>query len=684
MKKLHQSSRSTRNKKIACTVSAAALMLGVSSAASVGLHFQENYCGSATYSGFPVTMTAFGIASNGWQNLIPMNNGYGSCTLTSGPYMYTLNEVINTTTSTNGLNPLANGSLNVTWSANDANFSGFAGYAGNPPSYGYDGHPPAVFPTGEQEIYSTFLRDGVNFGLTPSGAFDYTVCGDNDQPPYLIDITGLHSVFTNGPFVIELVAGSDSMQTLTNAFISDVTASTSNSVTYPSTPTPYDEGGTCSQWLRGHGGGLSTMSSVMNTDHVQITSNHPQHGGVGVPPTGFDNAGTISGFIITDKPVVTMPPQSVIAGYGDTVTLNPYAIGVPPLAYQWRFNGKPIAGATASTYTIASVTAATGGSYDIVVTNAYGSATSAEAVVGDLIQQVPASGIVADSNPTNTPNVGVNMGATWVASSSDGTVTRTGVMSFDGSETNGITVTDNPAFDGTLGTVTLWMRSAGTDQTNAGTIGGSIFCRPFGTSSSYNDFILLEQDGGDLQFQGPTVTGPNINVSTKAVNDDKWHFVAMTYDQSLTGGLGLFVDGGLESTNPTGTAWSWDIGQPIQIGYSSDPIWERYEGLLDDIRYYSAVLTPSQISTIYTTGALVDTNDLQMQLNFNAAPGAGVSLSWKEGSVVLQSAPTILGPWTDLPGAVSPFTIVPAAGQQYFRYRYTHVPQTVTSNPYLM
>ena len=58
MKKI---SCSSRNKKIACTISAAALMLGVSSAATIGLHFQENYCSAQAYSGYPVTMTAFGI-----------------------------------------------------------------------------------------------------------------------------------------------------------------------------------------------------------------------------------------------------------------------------------------------------------------------------------------------------------------------------------------------------------------------------------------------------------------------------------------------------------------------------------------------------------------------------------------------------------------------------------------------
>src|ERR1700676_4467458 len=101
MKRLRSNSRNLRAKKVACTVSAAALMLGVSQAASIGLHFQENYCGSAAYSGFPVTLSAFGIAPSGWENLTAMDTGYSSCV---GPLGYTLNQVISTNTSTGGLN----------------------------------------------------------------------------------------------------------------------------------------------------------------------------------------------------------------------------------------------------------------------------------------------------------------------------------------------------------------------------------------------------------------------------------------------------------------------------------------------------------------------------------------------------------------------------------------------------
>jgi hypothetical protein len=681
MKRLPNSTNSSRTKKIACTVSAAALMLGVSSAATIGLHFQENYCGSASYSGFAVTMTAFGIESNGWENLIEMPTGY-ACPIASAPYSYTLNEVVDTTTSTNGLNPLPNGSLNVTWTANDANFSGFAGYGGHPPSYAYDGHYPGanIQVTGEEEIYSTFLRDGVNFGIDTNGNFAYTHCGDNTNIGYLVDITGLKSLFTNGPFVIELIAAADSMQKLTNAFVVDVVSSTTNSVTYPSTPPPYDEDGTCNQWLRGHGGGLSTVTGALNTDHVQIMSSYPQHGGVGVPPTGYNNAGTISGFIVTDQPVVTMSPQTIpLAGPGDTIALSAYAIGVPPLACQWRLNGHNISGATNLSYTIPSANLASGGNYDLVVTNLYGAATSKVSVVTvDKIAQNPVSGVVADSNPVNIKHNGVNMGATWQASSSDGTTTRTGVMDFAAAETNGITVDDSAAFDGTNGTITFWMRSAGTDTLLSGT-GGTLLCRATGTAGK--DFLLLQQDTGNLLFTDPT--GNTSLNSAGGVSDNKWHFVALTFDQTSTGGVAWYIDGVLDTATPNAAPWTWPAGQPLEIGYSTDTAtWRPYNGLLNDVRYYSTPLTAPQVATIYSSGALVDTNDLQMQFSFATAPGEGIVLTWAEVSAVLQSAPNVNGPWTDVTGVVSSYTIIPSATQQFFRYRYTT--QSWVSNPYLM
>jgi len=368
MKRLSSNSNSSV-RKTACTVSAAALMLGVSHAATVGLNFQVDYCGFTLAYRNNVTATAFGIPASGWENLTPMMTGYGAppCNLVS----YTLNEVISTNTSTGGLNPLPNGSLTVNWYAPTANWSHFGGYDRPAPYYTFVG---STVTPGEGEVYAGFLRDGINSG-PPNGDPDNSL----HLPPYSVDITGLKSLFTNTPFVIQLIASSDSMYHLTNAFIIDATASTTQSVIYPNPSQPKDRGGAL--WIRGYGGGLSSVSTSLNTDHVKLIGNFPQHSASpdANKTNSINNASCIAGFIITDKPVVTMSPQSIGALPHDMVTLRAIAAGVPPLSYQWRNTGVPINGATSTSYIITNIT--TGGNYDLVVTNAYGSTTSKTSVV---------------------------------------------------------------------------------------------------------------------------------------------------------------------------------------------------------------------------------------------------------------------------------------------------------------
>jgi len=76
------------------------------------------------------------------------------------------------------------------------------------------------------------------------------------------------------------------------------------------------------------------------------------------------------------QPQIGTHPQSQTVLVGGSVTFSVTATGTAPLSYQWRKNGIPISGATGSSYTISSVTTADAGSYDVVVSNACGSATS--------------------------------------------------------------------------------------------------------------------------------------------------------------------------------------------------------------------------------------------------------------------------------------------------------------------
>ena len=109
MKKQSYRARGQEIAKVACTVSAAALMLGASHAATVGFNFQCNYCSAHSYSGSIVTAPAFGIAPSGWESLSQMDTGYGCAAA-----YFTLTNTIDTTTSSGGLNPMPNGYLSVT------------------------------------------------------------------------------------------------------------------------------------------------------------------------------------------------------------------------------------------------------------------------------------------------------------------------------------------------------------------------------------------------------------------------------------------------------------------------------------------------------------------------------------------------------------------------------------------
>jgi endonuclease/exonuclease/phosphatase family metal-dependent hydrolase len=81
--------------------------------------------------------------------------------------------------------------------------------------------------------------------------------------------------------------------------------------------------------------------------------------------------------------VVTPPaPQTVIPGA--TAAFSVVVTGTPALHYQWRRNGTVVSGATASALTVTNVQSGVTGSYTAVVTNAWGSVTSAPAALNLL------------------------------------------------------------------------------------------------------------------------------------------------------------------------------------------------------------------------------------------------------------------------------------------------------------
>src|SRR5262249_10904306 len=74
-------------------------------------------------------------------------------------------------------------------------------------------------------------------------------------------------------------------------------------------------------------------------------------------------------------------PNSQAIEAGTTVTFTVGVHGDEPLNYQWRFNATPMSGATASSLTLTQAQCSASGAYSVVVTNQWGSDTSADATL---------------------------------------------------------------------------------------------------------------------------------------------------------------------------------------------------------------------------------------------------------------------------------------------------------------
>jgi sugar lactone lactonase YvrE len=87
------------------------------------------------------------------------------------------------------------------------------------------------------------------------------------------------------------------------------------------------------------------------------------------------------------QPIITVQPQSLTNVAGSTATFSATLIGGSPLSFQWQFNGTNltggagITGSQTSSLTLSNALMTNAGSYVLVITNAFGSATSVVAVL---------------------------------------------------------------------------------------------------------------------------------------------------------------------------------------------------------------------------------------------------------------------------------------------------------------
>jgi hypothetical protein len=111
------------------------------------------------------------------------------------------------------------------------------------------------------------------------------------------------------------------------------------------------------------------------------------------------NAAVVSTNAVTNyAPVITVQPTGVTSSTVAGFTVKLSATGTPTLVYQWRLGGANISGATTSSYSQSQATTAQSGNYTCVVTNSFGSVTSAVAIVLITNVSLPSIALTAPLN----------------------------------------------------------------------------------------------------------------------------------------------------------------------------------------------------------------------------------------------------------------------------------------------
>jgi outer membrane protein assembly factor BamB len=265
-------------------------------------------------------------------------------------------------------------------------------------------------------------------------------------------------------------------------------------------------------------------------------------------------------------PAITRQPRSRTNAVGTTASFSVGVTGSAPLAYQWRLGDTNLGSATNSKLTLPGVQFANAGNYTVVVTNAYGSVTSAVAVL-TVSSAAPSQGWVVawGDNAYGQTNVPAGLSnAVAVAAGSehslalryDGTVAAWGGRA----STTNVPAELNDAVAIAAGdfhslalladsTVTAWGSDwDGTVNVPAG-LGDVVAIAAGGFHS-----LALKADGtvvgwGDNEYGQANVPAGLSNVIGIAAG--VWHSLALRADGTVVG-WGGFPPEGAEARVPTG------------------------------------------------------------------------------------------------------------------------------------
>ena len=295
-------------------------------------------------------------------------------------------------------------------------------------------------------------------------------------------------------------------------------------------------------------------------------------------------------------PLITTQPASQTVAAGSSATFTTSATGTAPLSYQWQFSGTNIAGATGTSLTLSNVQPAQAGNYAVLVTNAFGSITSSNAL---LTVCAPTNGLTAyypfngnANDASGNGNNGLVNGATLTA---DRFGSPNSAYRFNGTSWIQLPDTVEPLQPSGL-TVSAWVladsgaNAAGawlihlTSRTGEGGMG-------IWNAGSWGVWVKLQNSYSPGYYANQDTAIPSV-----------WTHIVAVYSQGQS--VEFWVNGSLIQSNtlpnyPLYTNPSFPLNSSIgNYDYSPGP-YNGFTGAMDDVRIYNCALSPGEVQAIY-------------------------------------------------------------------------------------
>ena len=401
-------------------------------------------------------------------------------------------------------------------------------------------------------------------------------------------------------------------------------------------------------------GGLKAYRATTDGVPAKVTSVSPAIGTREALPDANITATILDGDVSVNTASVSVKLNGVDAGAKATKANGLTTVTVDRGGALWAPKEKVTAELT---YTAGSSSRTV--SWDFVVSEIFGPASSADVITRGLVAYWPFDGqdlVDAKGGFDGTSNGEFPVGF------SDGLDGFGKALTLDGIDqfveiTGG--APDDLAFAGQAMTLSTWFRAGAFDKSWQ-----ALVAKGEGTNwrvhrRGEETGVAFAAGNGDT----PSAVGAGANV-----DDGQWHHLVGTANGPY--GTILYIDGEIVAENTASAALSAN-GQRMKIGENPGALGRTWNGDIDDVALWNRALSAEEVAVLYNGGAGTPVSAFDLNPPQSGAGGIA-SVAMANGSVVieytgtLKSAATVTGPYSAVAGASSPYSVAPTQSAEFY------------------